>query len=182
MQDTADALHTHLPPDDPLRQELHNEVHARPPARIQLPALVVFVAVLNEGVGRAAEWEHLRQLPGQQDLSIDDLAGNFVRLQLGSSTLKWERHTEFTRYSIVLPLPGNTTLADTAALHLDPAEVPADWLRRIPGRTVAAIRLAMVQADLPDGTPAAQARLMEPAARWFDGRTVVASQLGGGHS
>ncbi len=171
-----------LPPDDPLRHELHNEVHARPPARIQLPALVVFVAVLNEGVGRATEWEHLRQLPGQQDLALDELAGNFVRLNLGSSTLKWERHTEFTRYSIVLPLPAGTSLADTTALHLDPAEVPADWLQRIPGRTVAAIRLAMVEAELPEATPAAQARLMEPAARWFEGRTVVASQLGGGHS
>ena len=171
-----------LPPDDPLRHELHNEVHARPPARIQLPALVVFVAVLNEGVSRHAEWEHLRQLPGQHDLPLDELAGNFVRLHLGSSTLKWERHTEFTRYSVVLPLPQGTTLADTGALHLDPAEVPADWLQRIPGCTVAAIRLAMVQAPLPDATPAAQAGLMEPASRWFEGRTVVASQLGGGHS
>ena len=41
-----------LPPDDALREELHNEVHARPSARIRLPALIVFVAVLNEGVSR----------------------------------------------------------------------------------------------------------------------------------
>ena len=32
-----------LPPDDALREELHNEVHARPSARIHLPALIVFV-------------------------------------------------------------------------------------------------------------------------------------------
>ena len=30
-----------LPPDDPLRLAPHNEVHARPPARIRLPALIV---------------------------------------------------------------------------------------------------------------------------------------------
>ncbi len=41
-----------LPADDPLRVALHNEVHSRPPARIRLPALIVFVAVLNEGVTR----------------------------------------------------------------------------------------------------------------------------------
>ena len=45
-----------LPPDDALRTELHNEVHARPPAHLQLPALVVFVAVLNAGVSRQQEW------------------------------------------------------------------------------------------------------------------------------
>ncbi|MEN9925558.1 MAG: hypothetical protein RL268_1684, partial [Pseudomonadota bacterium] len=43
---------TALPPDDDLRAALHNEVHARPTARIRLPALVVYVAVLNDGVSQ----------------------------------------------------------------------------------------------------------------------------------
>ncbi|MFN7123837.1 MAG: DUF3422 family protein, partial [Hydrogenophaga sp.] len=38
------------------------------------------------------------------------------------------------------------------------------------------------QAELPEQTRAAQALLMEQAQKWFGGRTVVASQLGGGHS
>ena len=33
----------YLPPDDPQRSALHNEVHARPPARVRLPALIVQV-------------------------------------------------------------------------------------------------------------------------------------------
>ena len=37
-----------LPPDDPLRADLHNEVHARPSARIRVPALIVHVSVLNQ--------------------------------------------------------------------------------------------------------------------------------------
>ena len=44
-----------LPPDDAQRHEIHNEVHARPAARIRMPALVVYVAVLNEGVTREME-------------------------------------------------------------------------------------------------------------------------------
>ena len=44
-----------LPPDDPLRQTLHNEVHARPSASLKLPVVVHYVAVLNEGVARADE-------------------------------------------------------------------------------------------------------------------------------
>ncbi|PZO14526.1 MAG: DUF3422 domain-containing protein [Burkholderiales bacterium] len=178
----APAWHEALPPDDALREELHNEVHARPSARIRLPALIVFVAVLNEGVSREQEWEHLRQLPGQDGLALDQLKGNFLRLRLNEHTLKWERHTEFTRYSIVQHLPEGSGLGATDPVLLDKLVTPAGWLRGIPGRTVAAIKLVMLQSELPEQTPQAQAGLMGSAQQWFGGRTVVASQIGGGHS
>lgn len=172
-----------LPPDDTLRAELHNEVHARPAARIRLPALIVFVAVLNEGVSREQECAHLQRLPGQASLSPDQMRDNFVRLHFGHYTLKWERHTEFTRYSIVQPLPQGTGLGECEPELLSALVMPADWLRDIPGRTVAAIKLVMLQAEMPQQTPQAQAALMAQAQRWLGGeRTVVASQVGGGHS
>ena len=176
---TAQGL---LPADDALRAELHNEVHARPSARIRLPALVVFVAVLNEGVSREQECEHLRQLPGQDGLSPEQMRGNFLRLRFEGHTLKWERHTEFTRYSIVQPLPEPAGLGASEPDLPSLLMTPPGWLREIPGRTVAAIQLVMLQADLPEQTPQAQARLMAPAQRWFGDHTVFASQLGGGHS
>jgi uncharacterized membrane-anchored protein len=172
-----------LPTNDTQRELLHNEVHARPSAHIRLPALIVFVAVLNEGVSRERECEHLRRLPGLADLPQDRLKDNFLRLAFESHTLKWERHTEFTRYSIVQPLPQDADLHAAPDDWLVSAEVtPPGWLRDIPGRTVAAIQLVMLNAELPEQTPAAQAALMEPAQRWLSARTVVASQLGGGHS
>jgi uncharacterized membrane-anchored protein len=162
-----------LPPDDALRLELHNEVHARPSARVRWPALIVFVAVLNDGIGRDRECQHLRELEGQQDLPLESLQGNFLRLQMPGYTVKWERHTEFTRYSIVQPLPepcwptpGPLDMRSTLA-------VPADWLSRLPGRTVAAIQLIMVNTEL--ATPAA---LMEQVQDWFGGQSIVASQMG----
>ncbi len=172
-----------LPPDDAERRALHDEVHARPSALIRLPALVTFVAVLNEGVSREQEMEHLRRLPGHEGLRLQDLQGNFLRLPLPDGrTLKWERHTEFTRYSLVQPLPEGAGLgANAPALHQALA-LPPGWVGAIPGRTVAAILLAMVQAELPAQTSEAQATLMRPVQRWFGERTVVASQLGGGHS
>ncbi|HQY09482.1 MAG TPA: DUF3422 family protein, partial [Burkholderiaceae bacterium] len=99
-----------LPPDDPQRLPLHDEVHARPPARIHLPALVVFIAVLNEGVSREQECEHLRLLPGQEGLTLQDLAGSFLRLRFADHMLKWERHTEFTRYVLTQPLSAGVGL------------------------------------------------------------------------
>ena len=166
-----------LPPDDALREALHNEVHARPPARIRLPALVVYVAVLNEGVTREAECRHLSLLPGQSGLRVQDLQTHFLRLRQPGYTLKWERHSEFTRYSIVQALPEAASLGATepeilSALIADPA-----WLRGIPGRTVVAIELALLVGPVDE----AQATLAA-ARRWFGERSVVASRLSGGQA
>lgn len=159
-----------LPPDDSLRLELHNELHARPTGRIRLPALVVMVAVLNEGVSRDQELEHLRRLSGQGELNLDQLAGTFLRLRLTGGTLKWERHTEFTSYTLVQSLP-RTQPSENGLLHhliLD-----ANWLRQVPGRTIAAVELLMLAGEVD---PPLQA--LEQARAWFAGRPVVASLLG----
>jgi len=162
-----------LPPDDPQRAALHNEVHARPSARIRLPALIVYVAVLNEGISRQMECAHLRQLPGQADLPLERLQDNFLRLRLDGFTVKWEHHTEFTRYSIVQPLPSQAGLGATEPDLMTELVLPAAWLAQIPGRTVAAVQLVMLNAPLDDA-PA----LMAQALIWFGGRTVVASLMG----
>lgn len=162
-----------LPPDDPLRLTLHNEVHARPPARIRLPAVIVYVAVLNEGVSRADEHAHLQRLPGQQALPASALNANFLRLRCGEFTLKWERHAEFTRYSVVQPLPADA-VAGAPTLDGLPLRVAPDWLAGIPGRTFAAIKLVIAErslADAPDALADAQA--------WFGAHPVVASTMGG---
>jgi len=164
-----------LPPDDGLRVDLHNEVHARPPARIHLPALVVYVAVLNDGVTREAEWAHLQRLPGQDGLALHDLQANFLRLRLPGHSVKWERHSEFTRYSIVQALPEHAGLGAADPELLSALAVDAAWLRAIPGRTVAAIKLALVAAAADD----TQAMLTE-GRRWFGQNTMVASRLGDG--
>lgn len=182
---TPAALRALLPPDDGLRILLHNEVHARPSARIRLPALVVFVALLNEGVTREQECAHLRLLPGQEGLTLSDLDDNFLRLRLGSpagagvtaaaasGTLKWERHSEFTRYVLTQPLPEHAGLGAELPDLLDGLAVPSAWLQGLPGRTVAAVLLAMVHHDIDD--PQAALALGQ---RWFGGRTVVASLMG----
>lgn len=162
-----------LPADDPLRRTLHNEVHARPQARIRMPAMVVYVAVLNEGVSREAECEHLRKLPGQQGLALEALQAHFMRLRLDGYTLKWERHSEFTRYSVVLPLPESVHAGVSDAELLQLLDLPPDWLRDIPGRTLAAVQLLLVHGDLQQPEAA-----MAQAQAWFGEAPVVASLMG----
>ena len=162
-----------LPPSDESREVLHNEVHARPPARIRLPALVVYVAVLNDGVTREQECAHLRALSGQDDLPVQALAGNFLRLRFDNYTLKWERHTEFSRYSLVQKLPDDALNGGDEAALLQSLVIPPSWWAAIPGKTVTAIMMAMVHGDVDD--PTAMRRTAEP---WLESREPLASLLG----
>ena len=162
-----------LPPDASQRAALHNEVHARPSARIRLPALVVDVAVLHEGVTRDMAWEHLRLLPGQSGLTLERLQDNFVRLRLDGCTVKWERHNEFSRYTVVQALPEHALLDAVEPDLMSHLAVPTFWLRQIPGRTVSAIQLVMLNAPLDDA-PA----LMAQAMKWLGASSVVASLMG----
>ncbi len=160
-----------LPPDDPLRARLHNELHARPIPRIHLPALVVRVAVRHEGVSPEEELAHIRRLGGQE--KVDPVAGNFLRVRLAGGLLRWERHTEFSTYTLVQGLPSlEPSLEANLLAHLI---VAPEWLRQIPGRTLAAVELVMVQGPVE--------KALEMARPWFGERTVVASVMGrNGHS
>ncbi len=162
-----------LPDDDPQRVALHNEVHARPSQRIRLPALIVYVVVINEGITREQECEHLCRLPGQHSLRLEQLQNNFLRLRLQGYTLRWERHTEFTRYSLVQHLPEAAQLGATDPELLAYLTLPQGWLAEIPGRTFAAVKLAMVQGNVQQSD-----ELLIQARRWFGGNSVVASLIG----
>ena len=178
----SDAIGAHeggwLPPDDALRVALHDEVHARPPARIRLPALVTYVAVLNEGVAREAELAHLRRLPGQQDLPEQALCGNFLRLRMADHALKWERHNEFTRYSVIQPLPPDAGPGAREPELLNMLATPPAWMAGIPGRTIAAIQMVLLE-----GVPADGPEPLATLAPWFGPpHMLLASEMGEGHS
>ena len=92
--------------------------------------------------------------------------------------MKWERHSEFSRYSLVQPLPDHALLGATDPELLTALALPADWLRGIPGKTMAAVKLVMLHGDVgsPDAT-LAQAR------QWLGEHLMVASVMGNnGHS
>jgi uncharacterized membrane-anchored protein len=164
--------HPYLPPDDALRQELHNEVHARPSARIRLPALVVYVAVLNKGIPRETEYQHLCTLVGHQQLAPAQINGNFLRLRCDGFTVKWERHTEFTRYTIIQALPADAMWGKDWPELASTVATGTEWLRKIPGKTVAAIHLAMLteRMDSPD--------LLTHAQHWLGAGTIIGSRMG----
>ncbi len=182
------------PPDDALRRVVHDEVHARPMPLITLPARVLYVAVRHAADNsREQELAHLQTLPGQSGLTQADLASSFARMRLSaassgqaSQVLQWERHTEFTRYVLLLPLPAGCC----AGLDPQPPGIDPEirrWLAGIPGQTIAAIDLWMLHDELD---PAQTEDRMERARRWFAAMhgdlqqpvRLFGAQLGQGHS
>lgn len=166
-----------LPTNFASRLELHAEIHARPHARIRIPALITNVSVLSAGVSLEDELNVLRQLPGQINLSMVDMRQSFMRLLIADYTVKWERHGEFTRYSITQPLPSCAGWVAHNPPLSDLLQLPAGWLRSIPGATISATQLALVQVDA--GT---DEELLATAKQWLGSESIVAARIGAGYA
>ena len=138
----------YLPADDVQRMVLHDEIHTRPSATFKLPALISYVAVLNKEVDKAAEWAHLRLLPSNEELQLDAMKGNFLQLQCPDYKVIWERHTEFTRYTVFQPLPAHAQWGSHLPELTPYVATGTDWLRNIPGKTITAIHLAMLNEGI----------------------------------
>jgi len=161
-----------LPEDNVQRGVLHNEIHTRPSATIKLPSLIVYVAVLNRSVSLAMELAHLQKLPSSADIHIDDLRGNFLQLPCGEFKVIWERHTEFTRYTIVQPLPTHAQWGSVLPTLTPFVATGPQWLGSIPGETITAIHLALLNEGMEDLDAFYKAR------QWLGEGTVIGAKMG----
>ena len=162
----------YLPADESQRMVLHNEIHTRPSATFKLPSLIVYVAVLNAGVSSLEECAHLQLLPGHQDLDTERMQGNFLQLQCQGYKVIWERHTEFTRYTIVQALPGHAGWGSQLPELSSQVATGKAWLSSIPGKTITAIHLAMLNEGMDDEDAFFKAK------SWLGEGTVIGSKMG----
>jgi uncharacterized membrane-anchored protein len=157
-----------LPPDHPERLALADEVHARPPEPLTTPTRASYVAVLLDSDQRAAESQHLAHLCARFDVPPPAAGTTQFSAQLGPVRLKWERHGEFSGYTMFAPgTPEDGFDASVAGL------LPPDWLQGLPGHTVAAAHALL----LPGKSQAPDAAAL---ARYFGGNPVVGSTVGSG--
>lgn len=157
--------------EHPHRRELNDEVHARPPLRIDGPAVVLHLACLRaaDDPGGAQDLRYIADLARHHGAPAPDPASRYGILPRGETQLKWELHTEFTSYTLVMP---RTDLSAGAA---DWADLPQDALMlaaQCPGQCVVALVLE-IRPDSPAGAAASIAKL-------FPSGDVVASNVGDG--
>jgi uncharacterized membrane-anchored protein len=158
-----------LPADHPLRRELHAEIHARPPESLAAPLRLTFLALYSDPAARETEWRHVRALASRYGVELPEHSVNHASVDLGSLRLKWERHSEFTRYKFIVPGAGSDPLTDTAL-----SQVPADWLAELPGQVMVAAHVAFMPATAIDSHPDAL------APRYFGGNMLIGSRIADG--
>jgi uncharacterized membrane-anchored protein len=157
--------------DHPQRLELNDEVHARPPEALSTPARITFVALYTTWQEREVQHRHLAELIRRYGGEPPAPQANHHSADLGPLRVKWERHTEFTRYQFI-------------AVGCDPREpfaepaislLPRDWVAGLPGEVLVATNVALLRAP-PDGLDVG-----DIAGRLFAGNTLIGSDIGGGN-
>jgi uncharacterized membrane-anchored protein len=157
-----------LPADHPLRVELNDEAHARPPEALAAPLRLSFLAMYSDPAQRDAEWEHLCELVRRCGRTPPARASHYSA-NLGAFRVKWERHTEFTRYKFIVAAGGADPFAPPAL-----QSVPADWLAALPGEVMVATHAALLPASGHEPDHEAL------AARFFGGEALAGAQIAAG--
>ena len=163
------SLRMPLPADHPLRFELNDEAHARPPEALRAPQRITYLALFSEWSLREREWQHVCELARLFDVAPPGRTVNHYSVDMGPFRLKWERHSEFTRYKFIVGGNGGDPFADPAI-----SVVPAGWLAGVPGQMLVAFHVAVLAAGEQPIDPD------ELATRWFGGNALVGADVAGG--
>ncbi|WP_019571393.1 DUF3422 family protein [Thioalkalivibrio sp. ALMg3] len=158
-----------LPPSHPLRESIHDEVHARFYEPLDAPATASWLALLSPRDSTERERELVAELCRRFGVNEPVPQKNFVACDLGPFRLRWERHNEFSTWSFFVTGDAFSDPFANPAIN----RVPADWLSKLPGSTIAAIHLALESRDMPE-------RSFEQLEAVFAPHPIVGNGVAGG--
>ncbi len=154
-----------LPPDHPARLSINNEAHARPPEALTERARITYLVLLDD-----LDMAPVQDLCERFGVEPPAEGARHYSCDLGPFRLKWERHTEFTRYWFITPAKDGTDVFSGMAL----SSVPNDWLETLSGEVLAANNLELVPR--PRGRPDEN----KLSHQHFSGNMVIGSEIAGG--
>ena len=157
-----------LPPDHPQRLTLADEAHARPPEPLDVPARATYVAVLVEPEDRVREQAHIASLCELFNVTPPVAGATHFSAQIGEVRLKWERHGEFSGFTVFASGLSPQAFSEPAASLLPPG-----WLAGLPGVTIVAAHAKLIEA-------AAGPLDANALADYFDANFVVGAEIGEG--
>lgn len=148
------------------RQELYEELHARPFPFIQGDAQVSQLACRHEINEGDLERQHLRELCAQFDLPGPEDDASCFYTKMGMFELRWEMHTEFSTYTFIRNETEAEPFAKTAIELL-----PNDWLKAIPGEVVSAAHVSVMA--MPE-----QLDSLDILRQHFEEQRLIGSRIG----
>ncbi len=161
----------------PLREALHNEVHARPYERLSAPLALTHVGWAH-GDSRTAK-EHVNQLLRQRHLSLVADEANHISTDLGGVWLRWEKHSEFHTATFWRPIPDSPNGFEAGVLP----DAPREWLQGMPGQWLVGLHVLVLRQSqsqgggvMPDDS-SGQDMVSALVRRTLDDSTLVAARV-----
>ncbi len=158
-----------LPPNHALRQKLNDEVHARPPEELRAPCSISYLALFTDEASRKESGGMVRELAERFNAPLPEPGASHYSANLGPFRLKWERHTEFTRYKFIIEKEESPPFSNPPI-----NAVPQNWISSLPGKLLVAANIMVTRANssLPN--------LDDISARYFEGNALVGSTVSSG--
>lgn len=150
------------------REQLHNEVHARPYNRLFPPSRISYIVMFSTPAEGDDERAALSELARTFGADLPSERSNHYTGNLGALQVKWERHAEFARYTFIKEEATDEPFATRALDHL-----PEGWLAKLPGKLLLATEVALLRGPVPDDMSAL-------TRDYFEGNSLIASKISGG--
>ncbi len=154
-----------LPDNHPQRVMLNDEVHARPPEPLAAPARLSYIAMWCDAEAREASFRAVVELVETTGVTPPEPGQNHFSADLFAFRLKWERHTEFVRYTFIKSDP----VGRETAIEL----VPKDWIKALPGQLMVAAHLVLTAGDAEEDP-------LKVGTRMFPREALVGSLIADG--
>ncbi len=154
----------------PQRISLNNEVHARPYQIMSAPLRVTHVALLSDD--RSKDLHAIRELCERYGVNRPNQDARFYIGDFPLFQLRWERHTEFSTYTISEACSNSTPFKETVL-----SKLPIEWIARLPGEVITMLSLELL-ARQDDNQ--AEHRDFDALSELFSSNTVAGSEVSDG--
>jgi uncharacterized membrane-anchored protein len=129
------------------RERLLAEAHARPSTPLEAPVIAVRLANVSGQEAADSDRLHMATLCEQFGAQVPDRGTRWWALEGPGWSLRWERHTEFSSWTLFCP-------PASAADPRGPLEqLPADWLADFPSDVLVATMLELRRDDRGTAPP-----------------------------
>ncbi len=155
-------------PEYPERQELHAELNANVYELVSIPAQLSHLVLLSNRQWVDQERQLIIQLCNRYGILPPNAHFDQFSTEFGDFRLRWERHTEYSTYTVYCKGPFDIPFAKPAITYL-----PQDWLASLPGEVLVATHIAMDDRSRPS-------RSLSELAGLFASNTVTGSKVSGG--
>jgi len=156
----------------PKRITLSNELHARPFPKLNTPSRAASIAIERDTTAPDADHAFLLRLLDHYGVGHPAPSANHHSADLGRAVLKWERHSEFSTFTLYVD---GVTLPGFSGEVFD--HFPKDWLANAPGKLLASI---LVRIEHAVNAADVEARIDTETADWFVRESRAVSYVSGG--